>query len=168
MYNNNHYGYIKAGGKMKRVLIVLSIIVIITMAMPLSAGTKTEVKKCAVTGQAIAADAPVIKTEYKGLTYYFCCSGCKAKFQKEPDKYAYETETFYACSHCKLKSMKPRKCPKCGKEMTEHVHQVQYVCPMKSCNIQSNKPGKCPKCGMELKKKSLHDHSHAHKSYHKY
>jgi YHS domain-containing protein len=25
---------------------------------------------------------------YKGKTYYFCCAGCKAKFEKEPEKYA--------------------------------------------------------------------------------
>ena len=25
---------------------------------------------------------------YKGKTYYFCSSGCKAKFEKEPEKYA--------------------------------------------------------------------------------
>ena len=25
--------------------------------------------------------------EYKGKTYYFCCSGCKDKFVKDPEKY---------------------------------------------------------------------------------
>lgn len=28
------------------------------------------------------------KSEYKGHTYYFCSGGCKAAFDKEPDKYA--------------------------------------------------------------------------------
>jgi len=28
------------------------------------------------------------KTEYKGKTYYFCSVGCKAKFEKEPEKYS--------------------------------------------------------------------------------
>lgn len=27
------------------------------------------------------------KTEYKGKTYYFCSPGCKATFDKEPEKY---------------------------------------------------------------------------------
>ena len=27
---------------------------------------------------------------YKNKTYYFCCGGCKAKFEKEPEKYANE------------------------------------------------------------------------------
>ena len=26
-------------------------------------------------------------TEYKGKKVYFCCPGCKEKFEKEPDKY---------------------------------------------------------------------------------
>lgn len=27
------------------------------------------------------------KSEYKGKTYYFCSKGCKAAFDKEPEKY---------------------------------------------------------------------------------
>ncbi|MFX1475366.1 MAG: heavy metal translocating P-type ATPase metal-binding domain-containing protein [Promethearchaeota archaeon] len=26
-------------------------------------------------------------TDYKGQTYYFCCPGCKARFEKDPEKY---------------------------------------------------------------------------------
>ncbi|MBN1696322.1 MAG: YHS domain-containing protein [Spirochaetales bacterium] len=28
-----------------------------------------------------------IKATYKNKTYYFCSPGCKAAFEKEPDKY---------------------------------------------------------------------------------
>jgi len=27
------------------------------------------------------------KSEYKGQTYYFCSSGCKRAFDREPEKY---------------------------------------------------------------------------------
>ena len=27
------------------------------------------------------------KSEYKGQTYYFCSPGCKASFDKDPEKY---------------------------------------------------------------------------------
>jgi Cu+-exporting ATPase len=27
------------------------------------------------------------KAEYKGQTYYFCAPGCKAAFEKDPEKY---------------------------------------------------------------------------------
>lgn len=26
-------------------------------------------------------------TEYKGQTYYFCAPGCKASFERDPEKY---------------------------------------------------------------------------------
>ena len=35
-------------------------------------------------------DSPINKalfTEYKGKKVYFCCSGCKEKFEQEPEKY---------------------------------------------------------------------------------
>jgi YHS domain-containing protein len=32
-------------------------------------------------------DKAPAKTEYKGQTYYFCALGCKAAFEKEPQKY---------------------------------------------------------------------------------
>ena len=28
------------------------------------------------------------KSEYNGQTYYFCSTGCKKSFDKEPEKYA--------------------------------------------------------------------------------
>ena len=28
------------------------------------------------------------QTDYHGRTYYFCSPGCKAAFEKNPDKYA--------------------------------------------------------------------------------
>ncbi|HSM70674.1 MAG TPA: YHS domain-containing protein [Anaerolineales bacterium] len=32
------------------------------------------------------------KSEYKGQTYYFCSLGCKASFDKDPEKYIGKTE----------------------------------------------------------------------------
>ncbi|MFO0739610.1 MAG: YHS domain-containing protein [Labilithrix sp.] len=33
----------------------------------------------------VTADSP--KVDYKGKTYYFCCSGCDQKFARDPEKY---------------------------------------------------------------------------------
>jgi YHS domain-containing protein len=33
----------------------------------------------------VKADSP--KVEHEGKTYYFCCSGCEAKFKADPKKY---------------------------------------------------------------------------------
>ncbi len=39
---------------------------------------------CPVMGGAINKE---LYTEYKEKKVYFCCAGCKEKFEKEPDKY---------------------------------------------------------------------------------
>jgi YHS domain-containing protein len=33
-------------------------------------------------------------TEYKGKKVYFCCSGCKPEFEKNPEKYLAELPQF--------------------------------------------------------------------------
>jgi len=53
--------------------------------------THTPVKQaaliCPVTGDKIASiKAAVGHSVYKGKTYYFCCAGCKPRFDKEPAK----------------------------------------------------------------------------------
>ncbi len=43
-----------------------------------------EQKTCPVMDGAINKE---LYTEYKGKKVYFCCPGCKDKFEKEPEKY---------------------------------------------------------------------------------
>jgi len=33
------------------------------------------------------------KSEYQGQTYYFCSSGCKKSFDKDPEKYVGKDQT---------------------------------------------------------------------------
>lgn len=35
----------------------------------------------------VEAETAAAKTDYQGQTYYFCAPGCKAAFEKEPQKY---------------------------------------------------------------------------------
>ena len=43
---------------------------------------------CPVTGEKIASVKDAVgSSTYKGKTYYFCCSGCKPMFDKNPAKY---------------------------------------------------------------------------------
>ena len=47
-------------------------------------------------------EAPINKelyTEYKGKKVYFCCAGCKEKFEKEPDKYIPNTTVRLSIPH---------------------------------------------------------------------
>jgi YHS domain-containing protein len=40
-----------------------------------------------VCGMECDPKAAVAETEYKGQTYYFCAPGCKAAFEKNPERY---------------------------------------------------------------------------------
>jgi YHS domain-containing protein len=40
-----------------------------------------------VCGMMVDPKTAPAKAEYKGQTYYFCAPGCKAAFEKDPEKY---------------------------------------------------------------------------------
>lgn len=40
-----------------------------------------------VCGMSVSRQTAASTSEYKGQTYYFCSPGCKADFDKEPEKY---------------------------------------------------------------------------------
>ena len=40
---------------------------------------------CPVTGEKVSAASP--KAVVRGQEYFLCCKGCKAKLEKDPDKY---------------------------------------------------------------------------------
>lgn len=42
---------------------------------------------CPVMGHEIEKSKAAGSSEYNGETYYFCCAGCKEKFDKDPEKY---------------------------------------------------------------------------------
>jgi len=43
--------------------------------------------KCPVSGKTFNKSEAFGSMEYQGKTYYFCCAGCKDKFEKDPEKY---------------------------------------------------------------------------------
>ena len=40
-----------------------------------------------VCGMDVDPNTAPAKAEYKGETYYFCAAGCKAAFEREPEKF---------------------------------------------------------------------------------
>ena len=42
---------------------------------------------CPVSGTELGAPARAWQSEYRGQTYYFCCSDCKKDFDKDPQRY---------------------------------------------------------------------------------
>lgn len=52
-----------------------------------------------VCGMEIDPKTAAQKSTYQGQTYYFCSPGCKAAFDKEPQKYAQKAEGGHAEHH---------------------------------------------------------------------
>ncbi|HTZ00146.1 MAG TPA: YHS domain-containing protein, partial [Rhodocyclaceae bacterium] len=71
------------------------------------------------------------KSEHGGRTWYFCCAGCKAKFEADPGRYA------EAGGAGPAKSAAPAPTG------------AAYTCPMHP-QIRQLGPGACPICGMAL------------------
>jgi len=49
--------------------------------------TNATAVKDPVCGMAVESATAASHTEYRGQTYYFCCSGCKTKFDLAPEQY---------------------------------------------------------------------------------
>jgi Cu+-exporting ATPase len=67
------------------------------------------------------------RADHGGQTYYFCCAGCRAKFEADPAKY--------------LKPAAPPAAPAPA--------GATYTCPMHP-EVRQVGPGSCPICGMAL------------------
>jgi YHS domain-containing protein len=95
-----------------------------------AAAPKTVV--CPVMGNKITVTAATLKSVYKGQTYYLCCNSCKAKFEKDPAKYA---------------AVAAKAAPKAG--VTASCKDGKCVgCPDGKCTCC--KDGKCA-CGADCK-----------------
>ena len=81
-----------------------------------------------VCGMRVLPQKAAASLKRAGRTWYFCCQGCKAKFEANPGKYDGST----------LRVSVP-----------ETSTASQYTCPMHP-EVLSLKPGACPKCGMAL------------------
>lgn len=52
----------------------------------------SEMVKDPVCGMMVDPETAPAKVEYKGRTYYFCAQGCKAAFERDPEKYLQKTQ----------------------------------------------------------------------------
>lgn len=115
-------------------------------------------------------------SDFEGVAYYFCCGGCKSKFEKEPTQYVgssqlkdpvcgmdvtedasnhaeHDGQQYYFCSeHCQHKFLQNPK-QYLNKDTRQPVAAVDesamYTCPMDPEIVQQG-PGTCPICGMAL------------------
>ncbi|MEZ6087651.1 MAG: hypothetical protein R3C05_06430 [Pirellulaceae bacterium] len=71
--------------------------------------------KCPVAGKAITVDTAGDSTEYKDATVYFCCGGCKAKFEAGKEKFATKANMQLVAT----KQAKQVKCPIAGRPVND-------------------------------------------------
>jgi Cu+-exporting ATPase len=93
-----------------------------------------------VCGMIVDPAAARSRVEHDGLSYFFCCSGCEAKFLADPAQF-----------------VNPAAKPELSVPSTPGALFAQgtiYTCPMHP-QIRRNQLGSCPICGMALEPKGI-------------
>lgn len=71
------------------VLVIVVVLVVAALVLTPAPLDRTTSAVCPVMGTPIPDVSKAAgKSVYKGKTYYFCCPGCKPKFDADPSKYA--------------------------------------------------------------------------------
>ena len=128
-----------------------------------------------VCGMKVLPQEAAASVEHAGRTWYFCCTGCRAKFEATPARYdgsqpaglvslgpskIASAPGQYTCPmHPEVLSAKPGACPKCGMaleaaEPSAPAERIEYTCPMHP-QIVRDGPGACPICGMALEPRTV-------------
>ncbi len=94
---------------------------------PRQSNTETAAATDPVCGMTVDPRKAEHAAEHDGATYYFCCAGCREKFETDPEKYLGDR----------------------ADEQRPTGPGVQYTCPMHP-EIVEDEAGDCPKCGMAL------------------
>ena len=133
-----------------------------------------------VCGMKVAPKKAAASAQHAGRTWYFCCQGCKTKFDADPRKYdgtrpaglvsigsspiTPPAAGNYTCPmHPEVQATKPGVCPKCGMALEASdpaagMERTEYTCPMHPEIIRDG-PGACPICGMALEPRTVAAHA---------
>ncbi len=137
--------------RMLTLFVMMTLVLVLAGISQLQAAEKVT---CAVTGKEFEKTETTSSFEYKDETYYFCCSGCKDKFVKNPEEYL-NKEGAGEHQHA---------------EEAEHQHgeEAKHQHGEEGMHGKHQENGKAvdPVCGMELKKEGAkHTYEYKGKTY---
>ena len=105
-----------------------------------------------VCGMMVEPERAKATAVHAGKTYYFCCTGCAAKFNADPQRYL-DGKPPAAAPLIQLGIKPPAPSPLiqlgASKPAPSPTKTGAYVCPMDP-EVRQEHPGACPKCGMAL------------------
>src|ERR1700737_4769345 len=90
----------------------------------------------------VEPETAATKLERAGKTYFFCSSGCAARFQKQPETLVASPETGRMAPGAPVREKK-------GSTVSSPREGARYTCPMHPEIVRVG-PGTCPICGMAL------------------
>jgi Cu+-exporting ATPase len=95
-----------------------------------------------VCGMSVADDSKY-RSQHITVNYYFCCQGCKDKFDTAPGRYLKQSLKDPVCGMALEPAGLPPVPARSG-----------YTCPMHP-EVAQDHPGACPKCGMALEPRTV-------------
>jgi Cu+-exporting ATPase len=113
-----------------------------------------------VCGMKVRPEKAAALFEYHGKTYYFCCAGCRAKFEANPEKFLAAKPAAVAKMPGALNviASAPASPPPARTPMPSAPPaappEAEYTCPMHP-EVKTRKQEPCPKCGMALEPASF-------------
>jgi Cu+-exporting ATPase len=100
------------------------------------------VERDPICGMDVDPERAATKLERAGKTYFFCSSGCAARFQKQPETFLASPETGRMAPGSTVREKKESA-------VSSPREGTRYTCPMHP-EIVLVGPGTCPICGMAL------------------
>jgi P-type Cu+ transporter len=79
-------------------------------------------------------------THYAGTAYFFCCAGCRTKFEADPQRYLAQPKPVTTHGHAHASS---------ARTAAPVAVNATHTCPMHP-EVRQPGPGSCPICGMAL------------------
>ena len=104
-----------------------------------------------VCGMQLSPDTARHTYDHEGVTYLFCCGGCRAAFEREPDQFLHADDTPGSSAGAHHRRPEPAR-----EARTPVPADAVFVCPM-CAEVREPQPGACPSCGMALDPKVTAD-----------